>query len=247
MPFIRLTDNYNDDPKIDVLGDGAYRLWHHLLAYCRRQQTDGLIPKSIMLGCKHYRPKRLDELMAILPFETEPLVSRVESFGFKMHNYLKWNPSKDEENERRAGTRDRMRKFRERDGVTSAVTSVVTARNVLDREREVFNALPEKGSGEKPDLGDRARELLEAYPRWFAEERHGARIALLGGPIQFAEAMKLCEIWDDARLEKLARLVLDTDDPWIAGTDRGWKIFVMKSSWADDRLRQWEQANGVAV
>ena len=106
--------------------------------------------------------------------------------------------------------------------------------------------LPERASVED-DLGDRARVLLESYPVWFASERHGARIPLLGGNLQFQEAMNLCQTWDDGRLEKLARLVLSTDDPFIAGTDRGWKIFVMKSSWADDRLRQWEQQNGVAV
>lgn len=93
------------------------------------------------------------------------------------------------------------------------------------------------------DIGDRARELLEHYPRWFAEERKGARIALLGGPLQFAEASKLCEVWDDGRLEKLARIVLTTEDPWIAGTDRGWKIFVMKASWADNLLCAWEAEN----
>jgi hypothetical protein len=98
------------------------------------------------------------------------------------------------------------------------------------------------------DVGDRAADLLENYPRWFAEERHGARIALLGGPMQFAEAQKLCEVWEsDARLEKLARIVLTTEDPWISGTDRGWKIFVLKASWADDRLRQWEQVNQVVA
>ena len=89
--------------------------------------------------------------------------------------------------------------------------------------------------------------LLESYPVWFASERHGARIPLLGGSLQFQEALNLCQTWDDGRLEKLARLVLSTDDPFIAGTDRGWKIFVLKASWADDRLRQWEQAHGVEV
>jgi uncharacterized protein YdaU (DUF1376 family) len=95
------------------------------------------------------------------------------------------------------------------------------------------------------DLGDRARELLEGYPVWYAQERHGARLPILGGAIQFQEALTLCQTWDDGRLEKLARVVLTTDDGYISGTDRGWKIFVMKASWADDRLRQWEQANQV--
>jgi hypothetical protein len=48
-------------------------------------------------------------------------------------------------------------------------------------------------------------------------------------------------------LEKLAKIVLTTDDPFIAGTDRSFKIFALKASWADDRLRQWEKTNGVAV
>ena len=43
----------------------------------------------------------------------------------------------------------------------------------------------------------------------------------------------------------LAVLVLTTDDPFIAKTDRGFKIFAMKASWADDKLTQWEQAHPV--
>jgi uncharacterized protein YdaU (DUF1376 family) len=105
----------------------------------------------------------------------------------------------------------------------------------------------ERARDAEPDVGDRARDLLEAYPRWYAEERHNARLPLLGGPLQYAEAVKLCETWDDARLEKLARLVLSTNDEFIAKTDRGWKIFVMKSSWADNLLREWELKNGAVA
>ena len=61
------------------------------------------------------------------------------------------------------------------------------------------------------------------------------------------EACDLCRHWDDGRLEKLAVLVLVTDDPFIEKTDRSFKIFAMKASWADDRLRQWEAENGVTA
>jgi uncharacterized protein YdaU (DUF1376 family) len=98
------------------------------------------------------------------------------------------------------------------------------------------------------DTGDRARCLLENYPVWYAEKRHGARLPLLGNSLQFQDALTLCSTWDDARLEKLAKIVLTaTDDDWINRSDRGWKVFVSKASWADDRLRQWEAANRVAV
>ncbi len=53
--------------------------------------------------------------------------------------------------------------------------------------------------------------------------------------------------WDDARIEKLAKIILTTDDPFVAGTDRSFRIFALKASWADDRLRVWEQEHGVVA
>lgn len=101
----------------------------------------------------------------------------------------------------------------------------------------------EKGSGEKPnadEIGQRAHRLIENYPRWFSQYRAGAT-TLGGGPIDFQKACEVCTAWDDARIEKLAALVLTTDEGFIAGTDRAFRIFAMKASWADDRLRQWER------
>lgn len=97
------------------------------------------------------------------------------------------------------------------------------------------------------DIGDRARELLEHYPEWFQRWRNGARTRVIHNTLEFQDACDLCRHWDDARLPKLAKIVLTTDDPYISGTDRGFKIFAMKASWADDRLRQWEVEHGVAV
>lgn len=103
----------------------------------------------------------------------------------------------------------------------------------------------EKGSGEKPpapdDLADRARRLLENYAMWYRQYRHGAILRLLNNSLEFDEACKLCALWDDETLEKLAALVLTTDDDYISKkTDRGFKIFAIKASWAHSRLREWE-------
>jgi uncharacterized protein YdaU (DUF1376 family) len=97
----------------------------------------------------------------------------------------------------------------------------------------------------EPDVSDRARELLEAYPEWYARWRHGARTLVMHNALTFQDACQLCQTWDDPRLEKLAKIVLTTDEPFIANTDRSFKIFALKASWADDRLRQVE--NAVAV
>ena len=51
----------------------------------------------------------------------------------------------------------------------------------------------------------------------------------------------MAKTWDDdARIEKLMRIFLKSDDPWIEQTDRAFVVFARKASWADDRLAQWE-------
>ena len=92
------------------------------------------------------------------------------------------------------------------------------------------------------DIGKRAGVLIEHYAAWYSQYRHGAKLRLIGNSLEFQDACSLCETWEDQRLEKLARIVLTTDDDFISGTDRGFKIFALKASWADDRLRQAEKA-----
>ena len=109
------------------------------------------------------------------------------------------------------------------------------------RPRETAQA---NGSGSLEERAGRLRE--ELYPDWYAKYRHGARLRLIANSLEFQDAMSLVRVWDDARIEKLARIVLTTDDPWIANTDRGFKIFALKASWADDRLKAWEADRGIA-
>lgn len=112
-----------------------------------------------------------------------------------------------------------------------------------EEERRQKIVLSEKGSGEKPaavDVAERGAALIQHYAAWYSQYRNGARLRLVGSPLEFGDACSLCETWDDQRLEKLAKIVLTTNDDFIAGTDRSFKIFALKASWADDRLRQAE-------
>lgn len=88
-------------------------------------------------------------------------------------------------------------------------------------------------------LANRGGWLVERYQELFQERRGGARYRPRPN-MDWVEACDLCRIWPDARLEKLATLILTTDDEFISRTDRSFKIFAMKASWADDRLSQWE-------
>jgi hypothetical protein len=89
-------------------------------------------------------------------------------------------------------------------------------------------------------LDARAGRLVERYAELFYLHRRGARYHSRIH-LDFMKAQELVRTWaDDARLEKLAIIVLESDDEWISHTDRGFGVFAAKASWADDRLAAWE-------
>lgn len=247
MAWIRLSDNYIDNPKFLALSAAAFRLWHEGMAFCRKHQTDGAIPTSALCGFRYYKPSWATELS--LPYQAgaNPLWTPTTT-GYEVHDYLAWNPSKAEENERRADTKERMRISRERRRdtdrapVRDAVTPITRPVSVPDRIG--IKSLSEEEKSD--DIAMRAGRLVENYGEWYREHRKGAR-HFARPNLDWHDAHGLCKTWDDDRLKKLATIILTTDDPFISGTDRGFKIFVMKATWADDRLRQWETENGVAV
>lgn len=99
---------------------------------------------------------------------------------------------------------------------------------------------------ESDDVAERAGRLVERYGELYAEHRRGARLRPQPA-LDWKDACDLVKVWTDARLEKLAAVILTTDDTYITSTDRGFKIFAMKASWADDRLTQWEHEHGQKV
>lgn len=181
MPWIRLCDNYVDDEKFQALSDGAFRLWHEAMSYCRRHQTDGLIPFSVMRGLRSFTKGREKQLAAPAREALSPLWELIAGTGYKVHNYLAWNLSKEEEQNERAGAAARMRKFRSSprygvtdtvtDGVTNGVTPTVTNALVPDwvgMDPGSSDSL-ERESERKPDVisADQARfdTFWASYPR----------------------------------------------------------------------------------
>lgn len=91
----------------------------------------------------------------------------------------------------------------------------------------------------------RAGALLQHYAELFTKHCYGAKYHNRMH-LDFTKALGLVRTWpDDARLEKLAVLILTTDDDWIAGTDRGFAVFAAKASWADKNLAAWEADHGL--
>jgi hypothetical protein len=96
------------------------------------------------------------------------------------------------------------------------------------------------------ELGKRAADFLEKYQQLYSQQRHGAR-TLIKPAIDFQRAMDLCRLWPNDRLEKMAVILLQTDDEWVMRSDRGFGVFVARASWCDDKLRQWEVEHGLVT
>lgn len=113
MAWVRLHDGAMQNMKVANLSDSAFRLWIRGLCYCQTALTDGLIPHSALrdMGAKR---KDVDELAAAQVDGHPPLWERIDQFGFKVHDYLDWNDSRDKVNERKSRQRERKERWRER-------------------------------------------------------------------------------------------------------------------------------------
>lgn len=89
------------------------------------------------------------------------------------------------------------------------------------------------------DVGQRAAALLDTYAAQYRRRRHTA-LMRLGSNLQWLEACRMCETWDDATLGKMIDIFLTSTDDWIENTGRTWATFYARAQWCADRLAQWE-------
>jgi hypothetical protein len=248
-PWVRIDEKALDHPKIVAFVD--YRrpldLWVWGLSYAQRYLTDGLLPR------------------VALPVGAEKAIKQLVTAGlwtaagtdYQIHDYEQWNDLKATVLARREGLRARVTKHRSRTQVRNAVVTQST-NALLPRSGQVKGSdlgsdlsntkIPEKELERKPitnliveqTLAQRAGDFLEKYAELYTKHRHGARMTIVRSPAEVQEALTLCATWDEFRLVKLVEIFLTTDDEWIAGTDRSFKIFAKKAGWCDDRLAQWE-------
>lgn len=125
MVWVKHDDNFSSNPKVWQLSDKAYRLHMCAIEYCARFLTDGVLePHSlaqIAAVAKCSRPARLvDELVA-----GRLWVKRTE--GWRIHDFLKYNRSREQVEAHRAETAKRQDAFRQRRlGTSNAVTNDVS-------------------------------------------------------------------------------------------------------------------------
>jgi hypothetical protein len=85
--------------------------------------------------------------------------------------------------------------------------------------------------------------FLKRFCELYSEHRNGAKY-FVAKKRDVPNVRQLLRTYDDARLEKLAVVLLTTDDEWITGTDRGIGILSVKASWLDGLLADFEAKHG---
>jgi hypothetical protein len=93
MSWLKLDDSMPEHPKVAALSDAAFR--HHVggLAYCARLLTDGFIPDKI--AGEITTAKTLAELSSEQLPGRAPLWEKADR-GWMVHDYLDYNPSREE-------------------------------------------------------------------------------------------------------------------------------------------------------
>lgn len=243
MAWVRIDDGAWDHPKQLQAGPMAVALWMWGLCYCSRHLTDGTIPTAALVTSGV--PKAATEAGKLV---AAGLWERADD-AYVVHDYDDYNPSRAQVERRRKASETRLREWRKRrgnahgnahetpfqggyDGVcnTNPVPVPVPVPQVPPNPRE---------GGKAGDDDDAAAWLLNAYPRWYAEERSGA--AYRSRPtLDWQAALGLTETWPDrAHLERMCRTFLRATNLPAAHANRSLEVFARAyASGCDAAVRQ---------
>lgn len=115
MPWVRFDDGFPNHRKVEPLSDGAYRLHTAAIFWSSRQLTDGCIPKRDLVFAAPRTMKRPEKFVKEL---VEAGLWEVVADGWELHDFLEYQPSKEQVTADRAKTAERQKRWRERHGKT---------------------------------------------------------------------------------------------------------------------------------
>jgi hypothetical protein len=113
MPHLLLDDGFPDHPRVWSLSDGAYRLHSSAMCFCARLKTDGFIPADqVKRLMPRFRPAYVAELIDAERWMPVGIGDTVVSY--EIRNYLEWNSSAQQIEDRRKASEERKRRWKER-------------------------------------------------------------------------------------------------------------------------------------
>lgn len=109
MSYAQLHDTVPMSRKLSKLTGDAYRVWTFGLIYAQVHKTDGFIPLEVVpvLGLPVPRTEQVAELV-------QKQCWKPAADGYQIHDYLQWNASGLERDQRKQSNRDRQQRFRDR-------------------------------------------------------------------------------------------------------------------------------------
>ena len=128
MTWIRVSDDFYDNPKIMEVGAQAVGLWVAAMGWCNRNRTDGVIPRMrlrpLLTGVEDETLLRLVDV-GLLHGDGHDCPNCVKPplGSYVVHDYLHYQDSRQKIEAKVAATKERVKKYREsRNGTRNAVT-----------------------------------------------------------------------------------------------------------------------------
>lgn len=109
MTWLKKDDRFPEHRKIRRLSDGAYRLHDTALCACAKDETDGLVTESDIADMQHGERLRKYVPALVLAGLWVPVAN-----GWRIHDYLDYNPSRAQLDDKRAADRKRQEDRRHR-------------------------------------------------------------------------------------------------------------------------------------
>jgi len=241
MAWVRIHDGAMGHPKIVGMFDwrDPFHVWIWGMSHCQSHLTDGFITADAVPANGR---KSAAALVARRLWESA-------ENGWRVHDYLEWNDSRDTISRKRNEAKERMSAARVRSSSVRANEHTNTSRTSAEVLRGVGSSSfrsserkePPMNGTTDPDLADRAGAFLERYAVLYPLHRRGARY-LPKPALDYPKACELCAVWDNERLERLAVVFLKCEEPFAQSGSRTIGQFAAMASWCDDRLREVEGA-----
>jgi hypothetical protein len=131
-----------------------------------------------------------------------------------------------------------------RAGACETLTANANGSRLEAHGSEPFDSFEPPGNSADPAI--RAGAFLERYKALHLRLRKGAHY--VGKPhFDFQEALQLVGVFDDATLDKLAYVWLNTDHPFAESGTRTLAKFRSMASWCQEQVLEFEQKHGVEL
>lgn len=129
MPWVKLSDDFTDSPKLASIEPTsrpfAIELYIAALCYCGRVLTDGFVPRGQIGRLVDFTASNVDPYAIAADLVAAGLWETAET-GYTIHDYLEYQPSREQVEAKRATTRARVTRWRSNakcNGVTNAVSN----------------------------------------------------------------------------------------------------------------------------